>query len=462
MENKIEKIKCSYKEHFEIDASTFCNECKVYMCNKCDSFHSKLLQNHHSVRLNKKDEEIFTGLCKEEKHQLELEFFCKTHNVLCCAACISKIKNKDFGKHKDCDVCVIEDIKEEKKKNLKFHMKNLQELSYTLQDSVNHLKLILEKTNQNKEELQLKIQQFFTNVKTILNKREDELLFQIEKQFKDLSFNEELIKDSEKLNRKIKLSLEKGKKINEEYNNIKLNYLINDCINFENNFKDLNIINEIVKKSNSSINSKIVFEPNEKDITEFIDNIKTFGKFEKYYLLNSTILNNEADKQISLINWIKEKTEKEFIKFDLLYKMSENGSSWEDFHKYCDNKGPTLLLIHTTENKIFGGFTPLNWKKIEKNEIYDESNQTFIFSLNLMKKYDMINHIENKAIRYLKNYGPIFGDKDIALCEDMKKGVSFANELCNFLSDQNLELTGGKGAYENFETDEIEIFRVIY
>jgi len=142
--------------------------------------------------------------------------------------------------------------------------------------------------------------------------------------------------------------------------------------------------------------------------------------------------------------------------------MSENGSSWEDFHKYCDNKGPTLLLIHTTENKIFGGFTPLNWKKIEKNEIYDESNQTFIFSLNLMKKYDMINHIENKAIRYLKNYGPIFGDKDIALCEDMKKGVSFANELCNFLSDQNLELTGGKGAYENFETDEIEIFKVIY
>ena len=64
--------------------------------------------------------------------------------------------------------------------------------------------------------------------------------------------------------------------------------------------------------------------------------------------------------------------------------MSENGTNSEDFHKHCDNKGPTLTLVKTTNNKIFGGFTPLNWN-IEGKEIKDLNNQTFIFSLNLKK-----------------------------------------------------------------------------
>ena len=41
--------------------------------------------------------------------------------------------------------------------------------------------------------------------------------------------------------------------------------------------------------------------------------------------------------------------------------MSENGTKSEDFHKYCDNKGPTLTLFKTTKNKKFGGFISLNW-----------------------------------------------------------------------------------------------------
>ena len=43
----------------------------------------------------------------------------------------------------------------------------------------------------------------------------------------------------------------------------------------------------------------------------------------------------------------------------------------------------------------------------------------------------------------------------------MKKGYCYANINCNFLSDKNLELTGGKGEYENFETKELEVYEVI-
>ena len=61
----------------------------------------------------------------------------------------------------------------------------------------------------------------------------------------------------------------------------------------------------------------------------------------------------------------------------------------KDFHNYCDNQGPTLTLIKTRKNKIFRGFTPLNWQNKSESKI-DKDGQTFIFSLNLMKKYEII------------------------------------------------------------------------
>ena len=70
--------------------------------------------------------------------------------------------------------------------------------------------------------------------------------------------------------------------------------------------------------------------------------------------------------------------------------MSINGSSAKDFHDYCDNKGPTLIFIKTTKNKIFRGFTPLSWDS-DNGDKYDKDGKTFLFSLNLMKKYDKIN-----------------------------------------------------------------------
>ena len=62
-----------------------------------------------------------------------------------------------------------------------------------------------------------------------------------------------------------------------------------------------------------------------------------------------------------IIEWIGEKVNKKNIEFELKFKMSVNGYTNKDFYKYCENIGPSLTLIKTTKNKIFGGFTPLNW-----------------------------------------------------------------------------------------------------
>ena len=52
--------------------------------------------------------------------------------------------------------------------------------------------------------------------------------------------------------------------------------------------------------------------------------------------------------------------------------------------------------------------------------------------------------------------------EDFDLGYDMKKGITYAQEGCSFLSNNNLELTGGKGNYEYFETEDFEVFKVIY
>ena len=95
MENQ--KKKCSLKKHSEIDAINFCKECRIYLCNKCKNLHSELFELHHLYNLDKDINEIFIGYCKEKNNNIELRYFCKNQNKLCCSACIIKIKEEGFG-----------------------------------------------------------------------------------------------------------------------------------------------------------------------------------------------------------------------------------------------------------------------------------------------------------------------------------------------------------------------------
>ena len=360
---------------------------------------------------------------------------------------------------------MIEDIKEEKKKNIKTNIKYLEELSNTLQGSIDNLKIIFENIIQNKEELKLSIQKTFTKIRNELNNREDELLLQVDKQFNENYCDEIILKQCEKLPNKVKISLEKGKSI--ELNDDKLALFVNECINIEKNIKDINNINDSIKKMKNDADVDILFFSDEKLILE---NIKTFGKILLgINNIESAIIKEDKEKQEIIINWIKQKKNKNRIKFEKIFVMSVNGSSSQDFHKYCDNKGPTLTIIKTTKNRIFGGFTPLNWETGEDEEFnyikkIDKDNKTFIFSLNLMKKYDMINK-DKVAIYCGRSYGPYFGGGDFSVESNMKEGETYANartllQGSNFLS--NLELTGGKGKNESFEIEDFEVFKVIY
>ena len=178
------------------------------------------------------------------------------------------------------------------------------------------------------------------------------------------------------------------------------------------------------------------------------------------FFLNSSIINQDINKINLLIKWIKEKIKKDVISSEMIFRMSKDGDKSEDFHKFCDNQGPTLVIVQTTSNKIFGGFTPLNWKSSEEKPI-DKNNQTFIFSLDLNKKYDQVK-LNSQAIKCSKEFGPNFGNDDFELKKNLKEGICYADNSCNFICNGETELLGGKNNNETFYTKELEVFKIIY
>ena len=176
---------CWNEDHSNIEAVFYCVECKTYMCNKCDKFHSKMLKNHHKYSLdkNQKISELFTGFCKEQNHSDKLEFFCKTHNKLCCSGCISKIKLNNKGLHSDCQICSLEEIKESKEHILNENITNLEKMSKEMNMLIDEIKLVFEKVNKDKEELKLNVQKIFTKIRNTIKNREDEILLKIDELF---------------------------------------------------------------------------------------------------------------------------------------------------------------------------------------------------------------------------------------------------------------------------------------
>lgn len=343
---KQEIINCSFKDHTKINAIIYCQDCNIYMCNKCEDFHSKLLKNHHTYNLKNNINSIFMGICKEKNHLNSLKYFCQNHNQLCCAACVSIIKDKDNGQHSECDVYPIEEIVKEKKNILKENIQLLQDLSKDIEKKILALKCFFNKIIKNKKKLKFKLKKIFTRIRNEVNKREEKLLLDIDKKFDDNFFKEDFIIESEYFPEQIKENLEKGRFIDKEWNKNTLVELMNDCINFEKNTEKIKEMNSKMEK-NYLIEYKLEFTPENNKINEFLEKIRMFGEIYKKEL-------NKFDESVIEILYPKEKI-KPIIKEEVEQPLKQE--NMEDIFEaisdlFSDSEETPMNSINNSSKKL--------------------------------------------------------------------------------------------------------------
>ena len=108
--------------------------------------------------------------------------------------------------------------------------------------------------------------------------------------------------------------------------------------------------------------------------------------------------------------------------------MQRDGCSPEIFHKKCDNKGPTLILVKANGGYLFGAFNPTSWIN---SFSYSECDDAFIISFS------------DDTGRRKPFKCPIKSDKrDYAIKQNENKfspGFGESNNCDLFISFKNLE-----------------------
>ena len=140
---------------------------------------------------------------------------------------------------------------------------------------------------------------------------------------------------------------------------------------------------------------------------------------------------------------------------DLLYRASDNNGSGKIFHEKCNGKTPTLTIIHTKNDYIFGGYTEKNWSQ------FTNDDNAFCYSINLKKIYPIIKG--KIAIGGGGNFGHIFYGDDYNFIQ-IGKNVFLGNggHSCNKKSnyegvEKDFEISGG---IQFFSVYDYEVFKI--
>ena len=78
------------------------------------------------------------------------------------------------------------------------------------------------------------------------------------------------------------------------------------------------------------------------------------GCFGSHFLRESTILEG-TQYDDKLRNWVG------YYNWRLIYRASEHDYTAMSFHEHCDNATPTLVIIKSDNDCIFGGYTTQTW-----------------------------------------------------------------------------------------------------
>ena len=155
--------------------------------------------------------------------------------------------------------------------------------------------------------------------------------------------------------------------------------------------KIINLENKI-----NNLTERIIFLENKLEKLESKKEVNLHGTTGK-------ILKTEEEFK-ELFSFISGNNERQFR---LLYSPTFDANTKEDFHKNCDNKGSTIVLVETSNGRRFGGFTSLSWKS---NDQWVNDPCACIFSFDTHKKYKLL--LPQYSYYGGPGYGPHFGVND--------------------------------------------------
>ncbi|CAF3348644.1 unnamed protein product [Rotaria sp. Silwood2] len=151
-------------------------------------------------------------------------------------------------------------------------------------------------------------------------------------------------------------------------------------------------------------------------------------------------------------------------RWQLIYKASRDGFDTNAFHSRCDNKGPTMTIVRSNNNYLFGGYTSVDWTS-SAGIGYKNDTTAFLFTLtnphNIPPtKYQIDPTKAATAVWYGSGCGPWFGEYDLGLVANSNSNNSSYTQFPSSYID-----TSGKGnntftGARNFITSDIEVFQL--
>jgi len=265
-----------------------------------------------------------------------------------------------------------------------------------------------------------------------------------------------------------------------------LNYLRDDNITLPKN--DQILIDELLKEAESyQLNGlvehlKLCKTKNEEETKndslkkekEFEERLKTyktevetkFTLFQKecnekldVLKMDSVLITNDEKKL--LLQWIPDNLKNK--KLVLIFRASRDGYTAQEFHNKCDTKAPTIVIIHSNHDHVFGGFTPISWDSTS-NYKAEDTKSSFLFLLRSqkgdalskfgLKASDTTNHIHCSAAN-----GPTFGSgHDINIVDNCNTNNGSCSNFGTSYDHQN-DQNKLAGAY-NFTVKDYEVFVV--
>ncbi|GBC09566.1 hypothetical protein RclHR1_08990010 [Rhizophagus clarus] len=160
-------------------------------------------------------------------------------------------------------------------------------------------------------------------------------------------------------------------------------------------------------------------------------------------------------------SWIEKNTDPHYnfkhipYNFNLIYRASRDGFETDIFHKKCDYKGATIVIIKMKgSEQIFGGYNPFSW---DLRCDYRTTKDSFIFTFIDRKDIKTAKVVYSNgqcSIGCYQGYGPMFG---YYLYYKNTNWV-INNEFSRNYPDINIPVTS---LVENIDIDDYEVFQVI-